>query len=126
MSCPRSSYEATEEGRLQLLEELLRRKAQTPFYQEGVSNALLKVAELGLTRAAAVLLENGANLHFEGLQRGTVGSAGAGSHNTPLALGSRVQVLLCVPWGKVSCYPPSGGQTWSKAARFLQGGFRHG
>ncbi|XP_049630009.1 ankyrin repeat and SOCS box protein 6 [Suncus etruscus] len=61
----RSSYEASEEGRLQLLEELLRRKAQTPFYQEGVSNALLKMAELGLTRAAAVLLENGANLHFE-------------------------------------------------------------
>ena len=31
-----------------------------------MSNALLKMAELGLTRAADVLLRNGANLNFEG------------------------------------------------------------
>lgn len=31
-----------------------------------MSNALLKMAELGLTRAADVLLRSGANLNFEG------------------------------------------------------------
>ncbi|XP_073079222.1 ankyrin repeat and SOCS box protein 6 isoform X3 [Manis javanica] len=58
-------YVASEENRILLLTELLERKAHSPFYQEGVSNALLKMAELGLTRAADVLLQNGANLHFE-------------------------------------------------------------
>ncbi|XP_017911440.1 PREDICTED: ankyrin repeat and SOCS box protein 6 isoform X2 [Capra hircus] len=59
------SYAASEESRILVLTELLERKAHSPFYQEGVSNALLKMAELGLTRAAAVLLRNGANLNFE-------------------------------------------------------------
>lgn len=66
LSCPRPSYVASEESRIRVLTELLERKAHCPFYQEGVSNALLKMAELGLTRAAHVLLRNGANLNFEG------------------------------------------------------------
>uniref|UniRef100_A0A452V319 Ankyrin repeat and SOCS box containing 6 n=1 Tax=Ursus maritimus TaxID=29073 RepID=A0A452V319_URSMA len=59
------SYVASEESRILVLTELLERKAHSPFYQEGVSNALLKMAELGLTRAADVLLRSGANLNFE-------------------------------------------------------------
>ncbi|XP_027798755.1 ankyrin repeat and SOCS box protein 6 isoform X3 [Marmota monax] len=59
------SYAASEESRILVLTELLEKKARSPFYQEGVSNALLKMAELGLTRAADVLLRNGANLNFE-------------------------------------------------------------
>nr|KAF6483179.1 ankyrin repeat and SOCS box containing 6 [Rousettus aegyptiacus] len=59
------SYVASEESRILVLTELLERKAHSPFYQEGVSNALLKMAELGLTQAADVLLQNGANLNFE-------------------------------------------------------------
>ncbi|XP_059514263.1 ankyrin repeat and SOCS box protein 6 isoform X2 [Myotis daubentonii] len=59
------SYVPSEESRLLVLTELLERKAHSPFYQEGVSNALLKMAELGLTQAADVLLRNGANLNFE-------------------------------------------------------------
>lgn len=60
-----TNYVASEESRLHILRELLEKKAQSPFYQEGVSNALLKMAELGLTRAAAILLCSGANLNFE-------------------------------------------------------------
>lgn len=60
------SYAAGEESRILVLTELLEQKTHSPFYQEGVSNALLKMAELGLTRAAAVLLQRGANLNFEG------------------------------------------------------------
>nr|KAF6432916.1 ankyrin repeat and SOCS box containing 6 [Molossus molossus] len=59
------SYVPSEESRILVLTELLERKAHSPFYQEGVSNALLKMAELGLTQAADVLLQNGANLNFE-------------------------------------------------------------
>ncbi|XP_048200693.1 ankyrin repeat and SOCS box protein 6 [Perognathus longimembris pacificus] len=59
------SYVASEESRILVLTELLEKKAHSPFYQEGVSNALLKMAELGLMRAADVLLRNGANLNFE-------------------------------------------------------------
>nr|XP_048287954.1 ankyrin repeat and SOCS box protein 6 isoform X3 [Myodes glareolus] len=59
------NYAAAEESRILGLTELLEQKAHSPFYQEGVSNALLKMAELGLTRAAAVLLQSGANLNFE-------------------------------------------------------------
>ncbi|XP_042537133.1 ankyrin repeat and SOCS box protein 6 [Dipodomys spectabilis] len=59
------SYAASEESRILVLTELLEKKAHSPFYQEGVSNALLKMAELGLMRAADVLLRNGANLNFE-------------------------------------------------------------
>ncbi|XP_004849194.1 ankyrin repeat and SOCS box protein 6 isoform X2 [Heterocephalus glaber] len=61
----RPSYVASEESRLHVLRELLEKKAHSPFYQEGVSNALLKMAELGLTQAAAILLRSGANLNFE-------------------------------------------------------------
>ncbi|XP_055126728.1 ankyrin repeat and SOCS box protein 6 isoform X2 [Symphalangus syndactylus] len=64
-SLDRPSYVASEESRILVLTELLERKAHSPFYQEGVSNALLKMAELGLTRAADVLLRHGANLSFE-------------------------------------------------------------
>uniref|UniRef100_A0A2I2ZWQ5 Ankyrin repeat and SOCS box containing 6 n=1 Tax=Gorilla gorilla gorilla TaxID=9595 RepID=A0A2I2ZWQ5_GORGO len=64
-SLDRPSYVASEESRILVLTELLDRKAHSPFYQEGVSNALLKMAELGLTRAADVLLRHGANLNFE-------------------------------------------------------------
>lgn len=60
------SYASSEESRILVLTELLEQKAHSPFYQEGVSSALLKMAELGLTRAAAVLLQSGANLNFEG------------------------------------------------------------
>lgn len=73
--CPRPSYVASEENRILVLTELLERKAHSPFYQEGVSNALLKMAELGLTQAADVLLRHGANLNFEG-QREPRGWAG--------------------------------------------------
>jgi hypothetical protein len=62
------SSASSEESRILVLTELLEQKAHSPFYQEGVSNALLKMAELGLTRAAAVLLQSGANLNFEGQQ----------------------------------------------------------
>lgn len=41
-----------------------------------MSNALLKMAELGLTQAADVLLQNGANLNFEGQGE----PRGAGEH----------------------------------------------
>ncbi|XP_022356702.1 ankyrin repeat and SOCS box protein 6 isoform X3 [Enhydra lutris kenyoni] len=58
-------YVASEESRILVLTELLERKAHSPFYQEGVSSALLRMAELGLTRAAAVLLRSGASLNFE-------------------------------------------------------------
>ncbi|XP_023072729.1 ankyrin repeat and SOCS box protein 6 isoform X3 [Piliocolobus tephrosceles] len=64
-SLDRPSYVASEENRILVLTELLERKAHSPFYQEGVSNALLKMAELGLTQAADVLLRHGANLNFE-------------------------------------------------------------
>ncbi|XP_076425097.1 ankyrin repeat and SOCS box protein 6 isoform X2 [Peromyscus maniculatus bairdii] len=62
---PLDDYAAGEESRILVLTELLEQKTHSPFYQEGVSNALLKMAELGLTRAAAVLLQRGANLNFE-------------------------------------------------------------
>uniref|UniRef100_A0A2R8MJG8 Ankyrin repeat and SOCS box containing 6 n=1 Tax=Callithrix jacchus TaxID=9483 RepID=A0A2R8MJG8_CALJA len=64
-SLDRPSYVTSEESRIRVLTELLERKAHSPFYQEGVSNALLKMAELGLTQAADVLLRHGANLNFE-------------------------------------------------------------
>lgn len=75
---PRPSYVASEESRLRILGELLEKKAHSPFYQEGVSSALLKMAELGLTRAAAVLLRSGANLNFEGQQGSLLIPWGAG------------------------------------------------
>ncbi|XP_006892665.1 PREDICTED: ankyrin repeat and SOCS box protein 6 [Elephantulus edwardii] len=59
------SHVASEESKILVLTELLEKQAHSPFYQEGVSNALLKMAELGLAWAADVLLQNGANLNFE-------------------------------------------------------------
>ncbi|XP_038600685.1 ankyrin repeat and SOCS box protein 6 [Tachyglossus aculeatus] len=58
-------YPAEDVSRVPLLTELLEREARSPFYQEGVSYALLKMAELGLAHAADHLLRNGANLNFE-------------------------------------------------------------
>ncbi|XP_054853706.1 ankyrin repeat and SOCS box protein 6 [Eublepharis macularius] len=56
---------AEDDGRLLVLEALLEREAHSAFYQEGVSYALLKVAELGLTHAAQTLLRHGADIVFE-------------------------------------------------------------
>ncbi|XP_074871808.1 ankyrin repeat and SOCS box protein 6 [Carettochelys insculpta] len=56
---------AEDSSKFLVLNELLERQTQSPFYQEGVSYSLLKVAELGLVHAAEVLLQNGANLIFE-------------------------------------------------------------
>ncbi|KAM9116865.1 ankyrin repeat and SOCS box protein 6 isoform 1-T6 [Pangshura tecta] len=56
---------AEDSGKFLVLNELLERETQSPFYQEGVSYSLLKVAELGLVPAAEILLQNGANLVFE-------------------------------------------------------------
>ncbi|GAB1286198.1 Ankyrin repeat and SOCS box protein 6 [Apodemus speciosus] len=62
---PLDDYASSEESRILVLTGLLEQKAHSPFFQEGVSNALLKMAELGLTRPAALLLQSGANLNFE-------------------------------------------------------------
>lgn len=78
---PRPRCAPSEESRLLVLAELLEGKAHSPFYQEGVSNALLKMAELGLTRAAHVLLRHGANLNFEG--QGARGAGAAGPRAPP-------------------------------------------
>lgn len=92
------SYASSEESRILVLTELLEQKAHSPFYQEGVSNALLKMAELGLTRAAAVLLQSGANLNFEGQQHPEegVGQAGLGRQETGRQVGLPVS-----HWGPV-------------------------
>ncbi|NWI15006.1 ASB6 protein, partial [Crypturellus soui] len=55
-----------DRSRLCAVRQVLERETQSPFYQEGVSYALLKVAELGLVPAAEILLEFGAELGFEG------------------------------------------------------------
>uniref|UniRef100_H3AKE6 Ankyrin repeat and SOCS box containing 6 n=1 Tax=Latimeria chalumnae TaxID=7897 RepID=H3AKE6_LATCH len=47
------------------LAELLKREAESPLYEEGISYSLLKVTELGFLHAAEVLLQNGADLNFE-------------------------------------------------------------
>ncbi|XP_044309120.1 ankyrin repeat and SOCS box protein 6 [Varanus komodoensis] len=59
------SFLAKDDCRLLVLHELLEREARSPFYQEGVSYALLKVAELGLVHAAEALLCHGADIIFE-------------------------------------------------------------
>ncbi|XP_068925496.1 ankyrin repeat and SOCS box protein 6 isoform X1 [Petaurus breviceps papuanus] len=59
------TYLAGDGSRVLVLNELLEKEAHSPFYQEGVSYSLLKMAELGLTHAADTLLQNGANLNFE-------------------------------------------------------------
>ncbi|MEE6505542.1 hypothetical protein FKM82_005555 [Ascaphus truei] len=58
-------YLAADSEKFLSLNELLERQVRAPFYQEGVSYSLLKVAELGLVPAAATLLHYGANLSFE-------------------------------------------------------------
>ncbi|XP_053137928.1 ankyrin repeat and SOCS box protein 6 isoform X2 [Hemicordylus capensis] len=59
------SYAAEGDTGLLVLHEILEREAHSPFYQEGVSYALLKVAELGLVPAAETLLRSGADIVFE-------------------------------------------------------------
>ncbi|XP_067398100.1 ankyrin repeat and SOCS box protein 6 [Emydura macquarii macquarii] len=56
---------AEDSSKFLVLNELLERETQSPFYQEAVSYSLLKVAELGLVHAAEILLQYGANLIFE-------------------------------------------------------------
>uniref|UniRef100_A0A8D0H2S9 Ankyrin repeat and SOCS box containing 6 n=1 Tax=Sphenodon punctatus TaxID=8508 RepID=A0A8D0H2S9_SPHPU len=58
-------YPAEDDSRLLVLKEVLERERHSPFYQGGVSCALLKVAELGLVHAAEILLQHGADLTFE-------------------------------------------------------------
>uniref|UniRef100_A0A8D2MCZ2 Ankyrin repeat and SOCS box containing 6 n=1 Tax=Zonotrichia albicollis TaxID=44394 RepID=A0A8D2MCZ2_ZONAL len=59
-----SSLESSSH-RPSVLWKFLERETHSPFYQEGVSYALLKVTELGLVPAAEILLEFGADLSFE-------------------------------------------------------------
>uniref|UniRef100_A0A8C3T6J2 Ankyrin repeat and SOCS box containing 6 n=1 Tax=Chelydra serpentina TaxID=8475 RepID=A0A8C3T6J2_CHESE len=56
---------AEDSSKFLVLNKLLERETESPFYQEGVSYSLLKVAELGLVHVAEILLQNGANLSFE-------------------------------------------------------------
>ncbi|XP_069465327.1 ankyrin repeat and SOCS box protein 6 [Ambystoma mexicanum] len=60
LSCP-----VEDDAKIQVLTNVLRREAQSTFYQEGVSYSMLKIAELGLARTAEVLLQFGADLNFE-------------------------------------------------------------
>ncbi|XP_055516234.1 ankyrin repeat and SOCS box protein 6 isoform X1 [Leucoraja erinacea] len=50
---------------LAALQDLLEREAQSSFYEEAISYALLKVAKAGLVIAAQELLTHGADLNFE-------------------------------------------------------------
>ncbi|XP_029856710.1 ankyrin repeat and SOCS box protein 6 isoform X2 [Aquila chrysaetos chrysaetos] len=54
-----------DRSQLSAVRRVLERETHSPFYQEGVSYALLKVTELGLVPAAEILLEFGADLSFE-------------------------------------------------------------
>ncbi|XP_053551941.1 ankyrin repeat and SOCS box protein 6 isoform X2 [Bombina bombina] len=60
-----NSYLLNNGEKFQTLNELLERHLWSAFYKEGVSYALLKVAELGYVPAAALLLQHGADLSFE-------------------------------------------------------------
>lgn len=55
----------SDKSQLSAVRRVLERETHSPFYQEGVSYALLKVTELGLVPAAEILLEFGADLSFE-------------------------------------------------------------
>ncbi|XP_032056185.1 ankyrin repeat and SOCS box protein 6 [Aythya fuligula] len=55
----------SDRSQLSAVRRVLERETHSPFYQEGVSYALLKVTELGLVTAAEILLEFGADLSFE-------------------------------------------------------------
>ncbi|XP_075691308.1 ankyrin repeat and SOCS box protein 6 [Rhinoderma darwinii] len=59
------SYLTAHNDKFLALNELLERHSQSAFYREGISYALLKVAELGLVPAAEILLQYGADLSFE-------------------------------------------------------------
>ncbi|NWX38437.1 ASB6 protein, partial [Notiomystis cincta] len=54
-----------DRNQLSAVRRVLERETHSPFYQDGVSYALLKVTELGLVPAAEILLEFGADLSFE-------------------------------------------------------------
>ncbi|XP_027658215.2 ankyrin repeat and SOCS box protein 6 isoform X3 [Falco cherrug] len=56
---------SSDRSQLSAVRRVLERETHSPFYQEGVSYALLKVTELGLVPAAEILLEFGADLSFE-------------------------------------------------------------
>ncbi|XP_071622065.1 ankyrin repeat and SOCS box protein 6 isoform X2 [Heliangelus exortis] len=78
-SCP------GDRNQLSAVRGVLERETHSPFYQEGVSYALLKVTELGLLPAAEILLEFGADLSFEGktaLLHALASSDGVQIHNT--------------------------------------------
>ncbi|PKU33994.1 hypothetical protein llap_15702 [Limosa lapponica baueri] len=55
----------SDRSQLSAVRRVLERETHSPFYQEGVSYALLKVTELGLVPAAEILLEFRADLSFE-------------------------------------------------------------
>nr|XP_009500955.1 PREDICTED: ankyrin repeat and SOCS box protein 6 isoform X2 [Phalacrocorax carbo] len=55
----------SDRSQLSAVRRVLERETHSPFYQEGVSYALLKVTELGRIPAAEILLEFGADLSFE-------------------------------------------------------------
>ncbi|KAG9463008.1 hypothetical protein GDO78_022624 [Eleutherodactylus coqui] len=59
------SFLAAQDDKFLALHKLLERHSQSVFYREGISYSLLKVAELGLLPAAAILLQCGADLNFE-------------------------------------------------------------
>lgn len=60
----------SDRSQLSAVRRVLERETHSPFYQEGVSYALLKVTELGLVTAVEILLEFGADLSFEGTAAG--------------------------------------------------------
>lgn len=64
----------SDRSQLSAVRRVLERETHSPFYQEGVSYALLKVTELGLVTAAEILLEFGADLSFEGTAAGKGGA----------------------------------------------------
>lgn len=51
---------------LHSLEEVLMHMSESEVFEEGISYALFKLAELGEVTSAQILLRYGANLHFEG------------------------------------------------------------
>lgn len=95
----------------------MERETHSPFYQEAVSYALLKVTELGLVPAAEILLEFGADLSFEG----KTGEEGAGPGSVPCA-GQEEPGGKKLPWeaviagaereGAASSDPHSAGTAW--------------
>ncbi|XP_060613490.2 ankyrin repeat and SOCS box protein 6 [Anolis sagrei] len=62
---PNPGFQAEDDLQLRRLGDLLCRKSRPSYFLDGVSFALLKVAERGLLRAAETLLNNGADVAFE-------------------------------------------------------------